>query len=235
MKAIAAIILAILTALPARLASAGLSGLPERAQVGSSVAGFSSTLITGEGIDGSVFAEHSVSAVVFWATWSEDCRRQIAILDEIGRQHPEYGVFGLLYEDATSTQEAALAFMEENGYRVPVFVRDEFWDELVSQAEYIPQCFLVDETGTVVEVWHAAFSSAEVLLGRLRYWSGSAPGTGDADLDGVLTALDALLIMRCSMGLITMSPEQAAQGDIDGDGSITALDALFVLRVVMDL
>ena len=234
MRTLAAVILAFFTALPG-IVRTGAEAPPERDQVGYDVSAFSSVCVTGEAIDGSVFAEYGVSAVVYWATWSEDCRRQIAILDQIGRQHPEYGVMGVLHVDATSTEAAALAFMQENGYELPVFTCDAVWTGLVSQSQYIPQCFIIDGTGQVTEVWHAAFSSAGPLLERLLFWSPSGILLGDVDLDGAVTALDALLIMRAAMGLEHLSEEQAGRADLDGDGRLTALDALSLMRSVMGL
>ncbi len=53
---------------------------------------------------------------------------------------------------------------------------------------------------------------------------------GDIDGDGYITANDALLILRSSAGMETLSSEQETAADIDCDGSITANDALDVLR-----
>ena len=53
---------------------------------------------------------------------------------------------------------------------------------------------------------------------------------GDVDGDGNITANDALMILRASVGMETLTPEQSALADVDGDGSVTANDALAVLR-----
>ncbi len=53
---------------------------------------------------------------------------------------------------------------------------------------------------------------------------------GDLDGDGDITANDALMILRASVGMETLTPEQIALADVDGDGDITANDALVVLR-----
>lgn len=53
---------------------------------------------------------------------------------------------------------------------------------------------------------------------------------GDVDGDGDITANDALTILRASIGMETLTPEQTALSDVDGDGEITANDALAVLR-----
>lgn len=224
----AAILLSILIAFPISAAAS-----PERDQVGTSVVGFSSVCIDGELIDGRIFGNYAASAVVCWATWSAESCAQLELLREVSAAHPEYGVMGLLHTDATSTPEAALAFVEEHGYEFPVFVCDEVWGDLVGESMYIPQCFIVDRYGLVVEVWQAAFTSADTLLERLAYWSGLADG--DVDMNGVINSVDALMIMRHVMGLNTLSPEQIARGDVDGDGRLTGYDALMVIRQALSL
>ena len=53
---------------------------------------------------------------------------------------------------------------------------------------------------------------------------------GDVDGDGAITANDALMILRNSVGMETFTPEQFKLADIDDDGAISANDALAVLR-----
>ena len=62
------------------------------------------------------------------------------------------------------------------------------------------------------------------------------PKKGDADMDGEITAADARLILRCSVGL--ENPPVAARllyYDADGDLKITAADARTVLRRAVGL
>lgn len=54
---------------------------------------------------------------------------------------------------------------------------------------------------------------------------------GDADGDGKVTAADARLILRASVGLDDVDLER---GDIDGDGKITASDAREALRMSVE-
>ena len=53
---------------------------------------------------------------------------------------------------------------------------------------------------------------------------------GDIDSDNYITANDALIIIRASVGIETITPELLTIADVDGDGDITANDALAVLR-----
>ena len=66
--------------------------------------------------------------------------------------------------------------------------------------------------------------------------NGGEPGVpGDADGDGVVTAADALLVMRCALGTAELSPETAALCDADGDGNVTLSDAVLILRAALGL
>ena len=66
--------------------------------------------------------------------------------------------------------------------------------------------------------------------------NGGEPGVpGDADGDGVVTAADALLVMRCALGTAELSPETAALCDTDGDGNVTLSDAVLILRAALGL
>ena len=58
---------------------------------------------------------------------------------------------------------------------------------------------------------------------------------GDVDMDGDVDANDALLAMRYSLGLVTITSEQIACGDLDGDGALTSVDALCIMRIAMGL
>jgi CSLREA domain-containing protein len=62
-----------------------------------------------------------------------------------------------------------------------------------------------------------------------------APGIpGDANCDGVLSSIDAVLVLQLQAGLI---PALSCGGnaDIDHDGSVTSLDAAVILQLVAEL
>ncbi len=208
----------------------------ERAQIGTDVSGFYSFDIYGVPVTGSVFHSKTVSAVTYWATWSPACVAQLEILQQIADAHPERGVFGLLWVDATSTVEAAREIMEQNGYTFPVFVCDDVWQRVADQSTVIPQSFIVNSEGVIVEVWHAAFSSAEILDERLAFWASDpvAPQPdGDADLNGVIDSADALHVLRCVVGAIVPDEECILHSDMNGNGALDSGDALLILRMVL--
>lgn len=53
---------------------------------------------------------------------------------------------------------------------------------------------------------------------------------GDADGNGTCNYRDALLVLRATIGLETLSPEVSAACDLDGNGKLTYNDALLILR-----
>ena len=63
-----------------------------------------------------------------------------------------------------------------------------------------------------------------------------AAGMGDVEGgDGAVTAADARRILRVSVGLETLTPEEEASADMDLDGEITAADARLSLRAAVGL
>ena len=58
----------------------------------------------------------------------------------------------------------------------------------------------------------------------------AAAQLGDVNGDGYIDAADALLCLRASVGLITLTPEQEAVADVNHDGLIDAGDAILILR-----
>lgn len=61
------------------------------------------------------------------------------------------------------------------------------------------------------------------------------PPFGDADCDGEVTSVDALLILRRVAGLDRSGECTPVSGDVDCDGDVDAVDALKVLRYVAGL
>ena len=58
---------------------------------------------------------------------------------------------------------------------------------------------------------------------------------GDVNGDGDVTVIDAVSALRGAMGIITLTPAQAAAADINGDGEVTVLDAVLILRAAMGI
>jgi hypothetical protein len=58
---------------------------------------------------------------------------------------------------------------------------------------------------------------------------------GDIDMNGTVNVTDAVLVLRYSMGIITLTDEQLAIGDMDGSGAVNVTDALMIMRIAMGI
>ncbi|MBQ3938186.1 MAG: S8 family serine peptidase [Clostridia bacterium] len=58
---------------------------------------------------------------------------------------------------------------------------------------------------------------------------------GDCDLNGIVDTGDALLALRCSLGLASISELGLLAGDVDGNGEVNSLDVLMIMRYVLGL
>ncbi len=171
------------------------------AQVGTDVSGFSSTLLDGSEIDGSVFSDYTVSVVTYWATWSGPCQLEMPFFQQAYEEVEGVGVFGLLHEDGTSTVSAAVELMEDSGCTYPCFVTDSVWSAVTEQAGCIPQTFFVDENGVILEARHGYFTSYDALYERLVYWLGQiAPQTFTVRFRDGLTGQTLLTVTDVPFG-----------------------------------
>ena len=61
--------------------------------------------------------------------------------------------------------------------------------------------------------------------------------SGDANGDGAVNAVDALVAMRYVLGVSTenLTPEQIAAADFNGDGAVNAVDSLLIMRFSLGL
>ncbi|MBQ1520341.1 MAG: dockerin type I repeat-containing protein, partial [Clostridia bacterium] len=68
-------------------------------------------------------------------------------------------------------------------------------------------------------------------------YSGSIPSyvLGDVNGDGTADSVDALLILRASLDIIQLTPEQAQRADFNGDGLVDSQDAILILRASLRL
>ena len=56
---------------------------------------------------------------------------------------------------------------------------------------------------------------------------------GDVNMDGNVTAADALLVIRYAMGLTDLTETQLALADLNGNGTVNTEDASLVLRAAL--
>ena len=61
---------------------------------------------------------------------------------------------------------------------------------------------------------------------------GASQKAGDVDFDGLVTAEDALLVLRATAGTTSLSSAQIDAADVTYDGKINSVDALRILLYV---
>ena len=83
-------------------------------------------------------------------------------------------------------------------------------------------------------LWIICLTAALLLLFAVGV---SAYTLGDVDFDGKVTASDARLALRLSVGLEKYPADSAAYlaADVSGDGGVTAEDARSILRAAVGL
>lgn len=99
----------------------------------------------------------------------------------------------------------------------------------------------LDAYGMLEESAYAGFDFGSVWTieqtgypyARLVSLASPLPLSGDSDGDGRVTSSDALLTLRCAMGLVEPAPLERFRADCDGDGAISAQDAVYAMRVSM--
>ena len=218
--------------------------------VGMNIMDLTSVGFDGESVDGSIFGEATLTVINLWQRWCGPCMIELPhflALHEYYSETPEADVqvWGALYYTQSYEILDAVDFVNENGY---------FWnhmlicDELLAVANAgspdgmtsIPQTLIVDKNGTVraqivgkVDGEAELFELVSEWLEILSAEEGFVPG--DLDSSGSVNAVDAIMALRCAMGLITLSDTQIEFGDMDGNGSIGVSDAVAILRLAMGL
>lgn len=84
--------------------------------------------------------------------------------------------------------------------------------------------------------WEGDFSCVTANTAVLAKY-GPIPNSGDANGDGAVNAVDALVAMRYVLGVSTesLTPEQIAAADFNGDGAVNAVDTLLIMRFSLGL
>lgn len=81
-----------------------------------------------------------------------------------------------------------------------------------------------------ITIWNTDYT---VLTARFTPAAPMLPG--DADANGSVTVADAILALRCAMGLVGSDAINLINADVNNDGSVTIADAVMILRLAMGL
>ena len=64
---------------------------------------------------------------------------------------------------------------------------------------------------------------------------GDGKNRGDVNGDGKVDSADAMLVMKCDAGLLSLSNDEIKRADLNGDGKIDSCDAVYILRIAAGL
>ena len=118
-------------------------------QEGDSIS-FSLTTLTGETLDQTVFSDHKLTMVNYWATWCPPCVGEIPDLAKISNAYADKGfiIIGVLTGD--DDVEGAKKFLADQGVTYPVVSAEGFFLEQIQGYQYIPTTLFFDSEGKQV-------------------------------------------------------------------------------------
>ena len=139
-------------------------------------------------------------------------------------------VTGIRFEEPTHT-----LMMGSTVTLQPIITPDDATVKNLTWVSSDEQTATVSRTGivTALAVGETTITATTVDGGysaEIRIIVTAAAQLGDVNGDGYIDAADALLCLRASVGLITLTPEQEAAADVNHDGLVDAGDAILILR-----
>lgn len=139
-------------------------------------------------------------------------------------------VTGIQFEEATHT-----LMMGSTVTLQPIITPDDATVRTLTWVSSDEQTATVSRTGivTALSVGETTITATTVDGGysaEIRIIVTAAAQLGDVNGDGYIDAADALLCLRASVGLVTLTPEQKTAADVNHDGLIDAGDAILILR-----
>ncbi len=227
-------------------------GTRDNDAVGMDISAMNTTDIDMNPVDGSVFANNTMTVINFWATWCGPCLGELPHFQAVheyysGTPGNDVVIYGCLLEDGTSTIAAAQSLCSQNGYTWTHLRRDSVLTSVLlatadaSGSVSIPQTVIVDSNGVVRDHIIGSFPSQAQLENLISGWlevleaEEPAPGiNGDVNGDNTVDVTDALMTLRYAMSLIDALPNAAA-ADVNNDGTVDLTDALQILRAAMGI
>lgn len=139
-------------------------------------------------------------------------------------------VTGIRFEETTHT-----LMMGSTVTLQPIIAPDDATVKNLTWVSSDEQTATISRTGivTALSVGETTITATTVDGGysaEIKIIVTAAAQLGDVNGDGYIDAADALLCLRASVGLITLTPEQEAAADVNHDGLIDAGDAILILR-----
>lgn len=137
---------------------------------------------------------------------------------------------------ATITAQANVsANVGNTTYKFTVYLNDEVYLESHESSDNTFMFIASNEGAYTVYVQVKDASNTQTKKSDTLLTVSSTPLRGDANGDGVVTALDARLALRCAIKLEEVNDYILAAADLDSNGKISANDARKILRLALRL
>ncbi|OEF99329.1 hypothetical protein BHF71_01690 [Vulcanibacillus modesticaldus] len=85
----------------------------------------------------------------FWASWCPPCREEMPFIQQAYEKYKGQVVFLEINETGSDTKEDAIAFMDENGYQMPILFDYDLKVTNMYRAFSIPTSFFIDKEGVI--------------------------------------------------------------------------------------
>ena len=131
-------------------ASTEATQAPDAAQADGSIEPFSYTTLTGDTLDQSVFTDHKLTMVNYWATWCGPCVSEIPDLIKISKDYADKGFALVGVNVDNSDVDGVKQFIADQGMTYPVIFADGFFLVEMQGYQYIPTTLFYDTTGKQV-------------------------------------------------------------------------------------
>lgn len=147
-----------------------------------------------------------------WIEWKNSNKLLHKTID--GEQNPYYYEYatGLKTGTTNAAGNCLVATAEKNGKQLLLLIYGAATEN--------------DRYARARDIFEYAFSAP--ITGDVKL-------TGDVNADGSITAADARIVLRASVGLEKITPFLLEKGDIDKSGKLTAADARTILRASVGL
>jgi hypothetical protein len=131
-----------------------------------------------------------------------------------------------------------MASAEEDFDYFRFFVNNSQTAQLTGETDWVNYTYTAGTTRTYTFEWRFVkdpYVDGITDAGYLKEveYSGAVV-MGDVDGDHQVTSVDALLIMRYSLGIVSLSASELRAADLNGDGIVDSVDALIVLRLALN-